>query len=388
MPFKWLVPFCCLLSLGVMAPKARAQAPAQAEHAILVVIDGFSYLAPERIDMPNLRAIMALGAYFRESYSVPPQHPHSGEWAEAFDSSVPNPILVSGTVFLKPGQKFVQSSFFPLKFTAHIANELTYKAINQDFHFTFQAGGREFHEAHGGKRVDDDENMFWTLNVLRRWKPVYMRVHLQDTGAMGGASRPNIWADNSPYRQALARADAHLGTLMEELKTLGIYDKTVVFITADHGQTVAGGHPPFAQDAWPMPLIVAGPGVKADQQFAYSEQIDVVPTLCYLMGAPLPDDNVIGRVLAEALVNPPANAPERQGQPMKELSLTLMEGDVALTKLRAAAMTEPALRPVLAEVEREFYDVEKMLHWRQFGTVRKLIDHNREVLKRIPQSIR
>ena len=40
MPFKWLVPFCCLLSLGVMAPKARAQAPAQAEHAILVVIDG------------------------------------------------------------------------------------------------------------------------------------------------------------------------------------------------------------------------------------------------------------------------------------------------------------------------------------------------------------
>ena len=137
-----------------------------------------------------------------------------------------------------------------------------------------------------------------------------------------------------------------------------------------------------------MPLIVAGPGVKADQQFAYSEQIDVVPTLCYLMGAPLPDDNVTGRVLAEALVNPPADAPERQGQPMKELSLTLMEGDAALTKLRAAAMTDPALRPVLTEVEREFYDVEKMLHWRQFGTVQKLIDHNREVLKRIPQSIR
>ena len=119
---------------------------------------------------------------------------------------------------------------------------------------------------------------------------------------------------------------------MDELKKLGIYDKTVIFITGDHGQTVAGGHPPFAQDAWPMPLIVAGAGVKADQQFAYSERIDVVPTLCYLMGAPLPDD-----------------------------------------------MTDPSLRPPLADFERDFHDIEKMLRWRQFGTVRGLIHHNREV---------
>jgi len=386
-PKKLVVTLLCVFVLGAVAPGVRAQAPAKAEHAILVVIDGFSYLGPERVEMPNLRAMMARGAYFHESYSAPPQHPHSGEWAEAFDSSIPNPILVSGTIFLKPGQKFVQSSFFPLKFTAHIANELTYKAINDDFHFTFQAGGNAFHRAHGGVRVDDDENMFWTINVLRRWKPVYMRVHLQDTGAMGNASRPNIWADNSPYRQSLARADAHLGSLVDELKKLGIYDKTVIFVTGDHGQTVTGGHPPFAQDAWPMPLIVAGPGVKADQQFPYSEQIDVVPTLCHLMGAPLPDDNVIGRVLAEALVDPPASAPERQGQPMKDLSLVLMEGDARIGKLREAVKTDPSLQPVLADMEQNFYDVEKILRWRQFGTVAKLIAHNREVLLRIPASI-
>jgi hypothetical protein len=383
-----LVFFLSFLLLGAAPPpEAQAQGPAQAEHAILVVIDGLSYLAPERVDMPNLKTLMARGAYFRESYSVPPQHPHSGEWAEAFDSSVPNPILVSGTVFLKPGQKFVQSSFFPLKFTAHIANELTYKAINDDFHFTFQAGGQAFHAAHGGKRVDDDENMFWTLSVLRRWKPVYMLTHLQDTGAMGNASRPDIWGDNSPYRQALVRADEHLGALIAELKQLGMYDNTLIVVTGDHGQTVTGGHPPFAQDAWPMPLVIAGPGVKKDQRFDYSEQIDVVPTLCYLMGAQPPDDNVIGRVLTEALVSPPPNAPERQGQPMKELSLVLLEGDTRIGKLRAAANTDPALRPVLTDMEANFYDVEKMLRWRQFGTVQALIAHDREVLKRIPESI-
>ena len=104
------------------------------------------------------------------------------------------------------------------------------------------------------------------------------------------------------------------------------------------------------------------------------------------MGAPLPDDNVIGRVLAEALVSPPPNAPQRQGQPMKELSLVLMEGDTQIGRLRASAQTNPSFRSVLAKVEKDFYDVEKILRWRQFGTVEKLIAHNREVLKRIPES--
>jgi hypothetical protein len=365
---------------------AQQPAPARPQHVILLVIDGLSYLAPERVNMPNLKALMARGAYFRESYSVVPQHPHSGEWAENYDSSIPNPILVSGTIFLKPKQQFVQSAFFPLKFTAHIANELTYKAINADFHFTFQAGGNEFHAAHGGKRVDDDENMFWTLNVLRRWKPVYMRVHLQDTGAMGGRSRPNIWADNSLYRQALAKADAHLGTLIAELKTLGMYDNTLIFVTGDHGQTVEGGHPPFAQDAWPMPVVVAGPGIKPGVNFPYSEQIDIVPTLTHLMGVK-PPDNAMGRIMAEALTNPPANVPPRQER-LKELNLVLLEHDTKLKKLREAAKADASMRAVLADVEQNFYDVEKILHWHTLGTVEKLIAHNREVLKRIPASVR
>lgn len=364
---------------------AQAAAPARPQHAILLVIDGLSYLAPERVEMPHLKALMARGAYFRESYSVVPQHPHSGEWAANYDSSIPNPILVSGTIFLRPDQEFVQSAFFPLRFTAHIANELTYKAINRDFHFTFQAGGNEFHAAHDGKRVDDDENMFWTLTVLRRWKPVYMRVHLQDTGAMGGRSRPNIWAANSPYRQALAKADAHIGTLMAELKTLGMYDSTLIFVTGDHGQTVEGGHPPFAQDAWPMPLVVAGPGIKPGGVFPYSEQIDVVPTLTYLM-AVKPPENVMGRIMAEALVNPPANVPARQ-QHLKELNLVLLEHDRKLNQLREQVKTNPSLQPVLRDVEQNFLDVEKILHWYKVGSVDKLIAHNRAVLKRIPGSI-
>ena len=65
----------------------------------------------------------------------------------------------------------------------------------------------------------------------------------------------------------------------------------------------------------------------------------------------------------------------------------LLEHDQKLNKLREAAKTNPSLRPILTDVEQNFYDVEKILHWHKLGTVDKLIAHNREVLKRIPASI-
>lgn len=135
-----------------------------------------------------------------------------------------------------------------------------------------------------------------------------------------------------------------------------------------------------------MPVVVAGPGIKAGGRFPYAEQIDIVPTLTYLMGVK-PPDNAMGRIMAEALVNPPVNVPPRQ-QRLKELNLVLLEHDLKLSKLREAAKTNASLRPILTDVEQNFYDVEKILHWYKLGTVDKLIAHNREVLKRIPASVR
>jgi hypothetical protein len=72
---------------------------------------------------------------------------------------------------------------------------------------------------------------------------------------------------------------------------------------------------------------------------------------------------------------------------LKELNLVLLEHDLKLNKLREAAKTNPSLKPILSDVEQNFYDVEKILHWYKLGTVDRLIAHNRDVLKRIPASI-
>ena len=46
---------------------ARAAPP---EMAIIWVVDGISYQAPERVQLKNLQALMAQGVYCRQNYTV------------------------------------------------------------------------------------------------------------------------------------------------------------------------------------------------------------------------------------------------------------------------------------------------------------------------------
>jgi hypothetical protein len=130
-----------------------------------------------------------------------------------------------------------------------------------------------------------------------------------------------------------------------------------------------------------MPLVVVGPGVRAGQRLDYAEQIDIVPTLCYMMGVK-PPSNADGRVLAEALTQPPEKVPPRR-QTMKELDFMLRDGNAGLERLRRDAEKSPTLKIQLAAAEHDFYGLDRILHWYQFGTVDKLLAHNRSVLEKI-----
>lgn len=375
---------------------AKAAPP---EMAILWVVDGISYQAPERVQLKNLQALMAQGVYYRQNYTVQTADPSNqpGMWADYHTSSIPNPVLLAGTALLLPGrQRYVQESFFPLKITAHAVNEISYRALNVGFHFTAQAGGQRMIQA--GHQTGDDKTLYWATQFLRVTKPAFMLIHMQDTGFAGSASRDapagspykdNIWGPGSPYLKTIAQQDEYLGQFIDELKKQGLWEKTVIFITGDHGQTTLGWHPPEAQDAWAMPLVIAGPGVKKGRKFEYAESIDVVPTLCHLMGA-RPPLNSDGRILAEALVDPPKDVAPRQ-QKIKELDYLLLDVQNAIEKLKQAGGASPGGRvsrqssPV-AEAERDFYRVERILEWYQFGTYDRLIAHHRRLLQRLTSS--
>jgi Sulfatase len=378
----------CLLFLPLIPMLAWSGAQqgslARPEHSIIFIIDGLSYKAVERLDMKNLRNLIAAGTYYKMSYNILPADPRSGEWTKYNTSSIPNPVILAGTVMLRIDQQYVQQSFFPDRITAHAANDIAYRRLNVGFNLSYLNGSDE-------RPVHDDQTMYWALEFLRKAKPAFMKIHLQDTGNAGYSSynetnpsvpwRRNIWSEGSPYRKAAVEADEYLGKFLDELSRLGLRDKTLLFVTADHGQADTGWHPFDADDAWAMPLAVIGPGVRAGQRFDYAEQIDIVPTLCYLMGVK-PPPNADGRILAEALVQPPKNVSPRR-QMMKELDTTLRDGDVLLRRLRRDAEKSPALKSRLAEAEHDYYGLDRILHWYQFGTVDKLLEHDRSVLKNV-----
>ncbi|HZT30203.1 MAG TPA: sulfatase-like hydrolase/transferase [Bryobacteraceae bacterium] len=377
----------CLALLPAPIPLHPAMAQrnnSKPEHAVILIIDGLSYKALQRLEMKNLRALAAAGTYYERSYNILPADPREGEWTQYHSSSIPNPVILAGTVMLRTDQRYVQESFYPDRITAHAANDTAYRRINVGFHLSYLNGSDE-------RPVHDDQTMYWALDFLRHDRPAFMKVHLQDTGNGGYVCyqekdpavpwRQNIWAEGSPYVKAALQADAYLGQFLRELESLGLRDKTLLFVTADHGQADAGWHPFDAEEAWSMPLVVAGPGVRAGQRFEYAEQIDIVPTLCHLMGVK-PPANASGRILAEALENPPKSAP-RRSQTMKELDALLRDGDAQIAKLRKEAETSAEAKARLAEVQRDFYGLDRILRWHRFGTVAQLMAHDRKVLDRI-----
>ncbi|HYM10857.1 MAG TPA: alkaline phosphatase family protein [Bryobacterales bacterium] len=373
----WIELLAGLLALTA-APLAAEAAPA--EHAILFVIDGLSYKAIERLPLNNIHALIATGTYFEKSYNLLPAHFHSGPWAKFSTCSIPNPVLLAGTALLEPGQKYVQQSFFPDRVTAHVVNELDYVSINVGFHLTFMGNVA---------RVRDEEAMGWAIDFLRKQRPAFMLVHLMDTGNAGERIRSekdpsvpwrgNIWAEGSPYRQAAVRADQCLGRFLDELKSLGLREKTALFVTADHGQSDHGWHPYQDADTWAMPLVLAGAGIRGGQRFPYAEATDIVPTLCALAGVK-PPANSDGVILNEALLKPAA-APAARRHRILELDQLLVEGEARIAAARGEAQASPALRAKLEDAKRNFYGIDRILEWRKFRSLDDLMAHNRAVLE-------
>lgn len=221
-------------AIGALVASAAAliAQAAPPEHAIIWVVDGISSQAPERVNLKNLKALMAEGVYYRNNYTVQTADPSGqpGMWSDYHTSSIPNPVLLAGTAMLLPGkQHYVQESFFPTKITAHAVNEISYRALNIGFHFTAQAGGQIMRGA--GFKTGDDKTLYWATQFLKVAKPTFMLIHMQDTGFAGGASRSapagspykdNIWGEGSPYMKTVAQQDVYLGQFIDELKKEGM----------------------------------------------------------------------------------------------------------------------------------------------------------------------
>ena len=97
------------------------------------------------------------------------------------------------------------------------------------------------------------------------------------------------------YDSEIAYTDAHVGEVIDKLKSLGIYESTLLIITADHGEGLGEHgevtHAFFMYNGTThVPLIIRAPGGPKGKVFwEVSGLVDIVPTVCGSLGIAVPE---------------------------------------------------------------------------------------------------
>ena len=104
---------------------------------------------------------------------------------------------------------------------------------------------------------------------------------------------PETREELAQYYQSCSRIDQGLGTLIEILKEAGVYDKTLIVFTSDHGVAFSGAKTSVFEPGLRVPFVVRNPyqesrGVVAQ---ALISHIDITPSLLDFAGGLDPQTN-------------------------------------------------------------------------------------------------
>lgn len=286
------------------------------EKTIMLIVDGLASGGIERVPMKNLEQLKSQGVLYKEVHLPLAAHPNKSN-SYPWSCSIPNPVLMSGTVFI--GQKNIKNHLIQHSFknhkTAFIVNDKAYKDVAQGFDEYINLRS-EFED------IFKDEGVFdTTKDVIKEINPSFLRVHIQGTGSSGHKSNEkqfqneqwyhDIWHTESPYRNQLKKADELIHNFVNWLKEEGYFNQTTLFIFGDHGQANIGGHPPYDTESNKTELLILGKGIKKNIVYEYAEIIDIVPTIAYIHRINPPKYNQ-GRVLEEIFMNANSNIPEKR----------------------------------------------------------------------------
>ncbi|OGE43787.1 hypothetical protein A3B45_01680 [Candidatus Daviesbacteria bacterium RIFCSPLOWO2_01_FULL_39_12] len=112
------------------------------------------------------------------------------------------------------------------------------------------------------------------LEVLDQYqdRPYLMFIHFEEPDEIG-----HLYGENSSeYAQSIIVNDQWLGRIVDKLKTLKSYDKTIIYVTTDHGFDKNQKTHSNAPDTW---LVSNNPGLKIN-----GTRLDIAPTILATFG--------------------------------------------------------------------------------------------------------
>ena len=122
----------------------------------------------------------------------------------------------------------------------------------------------------------------------------FLWTHLFDAHRPYSPPEPYLskYAHN-PYIGEIAFADSQVGRLLDALERRGLLNRTVVIVTADHGESLGAhgerDHGIFVyEDVLRVPLMVRAPGIPPARIDEVVRLTDIMPTVLDWFGGPIP----------------------------------------------------------------------------------------------------
>lgn len=259
-----------LASLALAAPR----------HVVIIGVDGLGVEAFQKANVPNLKKLMARGAWTLHARGVlptvsspnwmsiiagagPEQHGvDSNEW-ERFNHAIEpicaGPERIFPTLFSQWKQQKPQ---------AHLAVIHDWKGMGR---LVEKDSTRQTTHVKGSPEATAAAIAYW-----KQHKPDLLFLHLDDVDHAG---HDKSW-ESTDYVRAVEIADGLIGELVAILPPA----ETLIAIVADHGGTgTKHGNPTMRE--LEVPWILAGPGVAKGRELTgpvYS--LDTAPTILSLLG--------------------------------------------------------------------------------------------------------
>lgn len=275
----------CATSVAALSSGERAQ---KARHVIVIGVDGLSPDGVMKADTPVMRDMMANGSWSMHARGVLPTT-SGANWASMIGGAGPEQHGVTSNdwrvgEFNFPTSVAGSGGFFPSIFQV-ISDQYPEWEVGSIYHW--EGFGNLYdhrfvdYDAHG---ETEDETAALAANYIRTKRPAFLFVHLDHVDHVGHG----VGHGTPRYYEAVAKADALIGTIREAVAEAGIADETVIIVSSDHGG-VGKGHGGETLAELEIPWIAYGAGVKPGERLDLPiNTFDTPATAAWLLGAEIP----------------------------------------------------------------------------------------------------
>ncbi|MGE3543856.1 MAG: sulfatase, partial [Kofleriaceae bacterium] len=181
-----------------------------------------------------------------------------------------------------------------------------YDNENASRHAGVANAGPEQTKGSSSKEQTDKAIKFVERHAADRW---FLWVHYYDPhyAYEPHPELPSFGSDRMAlYDGEIRFTDHHIGRLLDDLRARGLYDRTIIVVTGDHGEGFGEhgielhGYHLYAPQTR-VPLIIRAPGIAPRRSSSPAGHTDVLPTLVNLVGGAASDD-MMGRSLVAAML--------------------------------------------------------------------------------------